>query len=109
MKDDASILSSHQREMLKEHVYRSEGCSITETLVLKHFWNWLTARFPLWLAPNAITLAGLMVTLSTTLSVILHDLNCAGVVSLRGGEGEGGREVEGREGGREGREGGGGG
>lgn len=72
------ILSPRQRELLKEHVYRAEGCSWTETIVLKHFWNWLTNLFPLWFAPNAITMAGLVVTLCTTLALILLDLKCQG-------------------------------
>ena len=75
------LLTIYQREMLKKHVYKSEGCSITEMLILKHFWNWLTLRFPLWLAPNTITFVGLIITLCTTLSVILQDLNCEGKVS----------------------------
>lgn len=77
-----AVLSPYQREMLKKHVYKAEGCSITETLVLRHFWNWLTARFPLWLAPNTITMVGLVITLCTTLSIILLDLNCEGKVCV---------------------------
>ena len=75
------VLTPYQQEMLKKHVYKSQGCSITETLILKHFWNWLTAQFPIWLAPNTITLVGLAITITTTLSVILQDLNCEGKVS----------------------------
>ncbi len=75
-----TILSPYQKEMLKSHIYKSEGCSITETLLLRHFWNWLTARFPLWLAPNTITFLGLVITLCTTLSIILQDLGCKGEV-----------------------------
>ena len=78
----ATLLTPYQREMLRKHVYKSEGCSITEKLVLKHFWNWLTARFPLWLAPNTITMLGLAITFCTTLSIILLDLNCEGKVSV---------------------------
>ena len=76
-----SILTPAQRLKLKDHVYRSEGCSIIEEVVLKHFWNWLVERFPLWLAPNLITLIGFIITVAGTLSVVLQDMNCEGVVS----------------------------
>lgn len=81
-KKKMGLLTQYQRKMLKEHEYKAVGCSITEALVLKHFWNWLTALFPRWLAPNTITLVGLIVTLFATSSMILQDLNCQGKVSF---------------------------
>jgi len=86
------VLSSLQRDNLKKHVYKSEGCSLVEDLFLRYFWDWLTARFPLWLAPNTITFIGFVVTMTTSLSVILQDLGCAGKVGghCSVGEGRGG-------------------
>ena len=75
-----TILTPLQRKKLKEHVYRSEGIGIIEALVLKKFWAWLVLKFPLWLAPNLMTMIGFIVTLVGALCVILQDLNCEGKV-----------------------------
>ena len=76
------VLSSYQRETLRSHVYKTEGCSLIESLLLNHFWSWLTTKFPLWLAPNTITFIGFISTLLATLCVVLNDLNCEGTVRL---------------------------
>jgi phosphatidylglycerophosphate synthase len=34
---------------------------------MNYFWNWLVEQYPLWLAPNLITLAGLIVNISSVL------------------------------------------
>ena len=73
-------LTNEQKRGLKEHVYRSQGCSLLEDLLLKHFWTWLVTKFPRWLAPNLITLIGFAVTVASTLSVLLQDMGCQGVV-----------------------------
>ena len=76
------VLTSFQRDNLRKHVYKSEGGSLVEDLVLRYFWDWLTARFPLWLAPNTITFIGFLVTLATSLCLILQDLGCEGKVCM---------------------------
>ena len=75
------FLTAYQRKKLKEHQYRSEGVSLLEQLFLKRFWRWLVLKFPMWVAPNTITLIGFVIMLVTTLCVLLQDLNCEGKVS----------------------------
>ncbi|XP_035699600.1 cholinephosphotransferase 1-like [Branchiostoma floridae] len=36
------------------------------------FWNWLVKRFPLWVAPNLITLFGLVINVVTSLLLLYH-------------------------------------
>ncbi len=74
------VLTSLQRDNLRKHVYKSEGGSIVEDYVLRHFWDWLTSKFPLWLAPNTITFIGFVITLVTSLCLIMQDLTCEGKV-----------------------------
>ena len=74
------FLSAYQHKMLKEHKYRSEGVSLLEQLFLQRFWQWLVMKIPTWVAPNAITVAGFVVMLSTALCLLLQDLNCEGKV-----------------------------
>lgn len=75
-------LTETEKHNLRNHVYRSQGCSILEKYILKDFWNWLTDKFPLWLAPNLITLAGFVVTVAGTLSVLLQDRQGKGEVAI---------------------------
>ena len=75
-----AFLSAYQRKKLKEHQYHSEGVSLFEQLFLKRFWRWLVTKFPMWVAPNTITLTGFVIMLFTTLCVLLQDLNCEGKV-----------------------------
>lgn len=86
------VLTSFQRDNLRKHVYKSEGGSLVEDLILRYFWDWLTAKFPLWLAPNMVTFIGFLVTLATSLCLILQDLTCAGKVQcilyVAGGRGK---------------------
>ncbi len=74
-------LTEAQKHNLKDHVYRSQGCSILEQIFLNRFWSWLITMFPLWLAPNLITLLGFIVGIGGALSVVLQDWNCNGEVS----------------------------
>jgi len=61
--DRDKFLSKEQLERLESHKYCSEGTSISEPLFQK-FWNKFVLIFPLWVAPNAITLSGLLVNVS---------------------------------------------
>lgn len=64
------ILLPAQLKKLGEHTYKCESRSLTD-VYLQPFWNWLVLQTPLWLAPNLITLIGLIVNIVTTL-VIIH-------------------------------------
>ena len=80
------VLTQAQLEGLKTHVYRSQGVSLIESLVLKRLWRWLVSLLPSSLAPNLITFAGFVIAMATSLAVILPDLNAEGKVRReRGG------------------------
>lgn len=64
------ILSPAQLKKLGEHTYKCESRSFMDRY-LQPFWNWLVLQTPIWLAPNLITLIGLVVNIVTTL-VIIH-------------------------------------
>ena len=60
------VLSVTQLKRLTDHKYSCEGSSILEGR-LQIFWRWLVEQIPLWWAPNAITLTGLVVNVITSL------------------------------------------
>lgn len=58
-------LSRHQLKRLEEHRYKSCGKSLLEPL-MQGFWEWLVGQVPAWIAPNLITIIGLVVNIFTT-------------------------------------------
>ena len=52
-------LTPTQLERLKEHRYCSEGSSLFEVF-MQPYWRWLVTKVPLWVAPNTITMAGIV-------------------------------------------------
>ncbi|XP_025417164.1 cholinephosphotransferase 1 [Sipha flava] len=63
------ILLPVQLKKLSEHSYKCESRSVLDSY-LQPFWNWLVLQTPIWLAPNLITLIGLLVNIITTLLII---------------------------------------
>ncbi|XP_078500254.1 choline/ethanolaminephosphotransferase 1 isoform X1 [Lissotriton helveticus] len=64
-------LSRHQLKRLEEHRYQSAGRSLLEPL-FQGFWDWLVGRVPAWIAPNLITIVGLVINIFTTLILVYH-------------------------------------
>lgn len=64
-------LSEMQLKKLTLHKYSAQGCSLLEPHMQK-FWTWLVQQVPLWWAPNAITLAGLIMNVVTTAALIYY-------------------------------------
>jgi len=56
---------------LKLYKYSAIDKSPISNYVLKPYWNWAVTLFPLWMAPNLITLCGLSFILFNVLSVII--------------------------------------
>ncbi len=73
------ILTDNHLRGLKDHKYKAEGVSISE-IVLQPFWRYVVELVPLWVAPNLLTFAGLVVNVITTLLVLLLDLRAEGKV-----------------------------
>lgn len=65
------LLSSQQLKRLGEHRYSYESVSLLDPL-LQPWWNWLTSKVPIWLAPNLITVSGLIVNILTTLILVWY-------------------------------------
>ncbi|XP_055923328.1 cholinephosphotransferase 1 isoform X2 [Eupeodes corollae] len=71
MKFTSRILSSQQLKKLSEHKYSCSSTSLLDPL-LQPWWNWLVSKTPLWLAPNLITIIGLIINILTTLVLISY-------------------------------------
>ncbi|KAL8601995.1 hypothetical protein ACOMHN_008487 [Nucella lapillus] len=65
------ILNESQLKRLSEHKYNAGGVSILEPF-LQPFWRWLVEQIPLWVAPNLLTIAGLVLNVVSTLFLIYY-------------------------------------
>ncbi|XP_060087089.1 choline/ethanolaminephosphotransferase 1 isoform X2 [Heteronotia binoei] len=64
-------LSKHQLKRLEEHKYQSAGRSLLEPL-MQGYWEWLVRRVPAWIAPNLITIVGLIINICTTIILVCY-------------------------------------
>jgi hypothetical protein len=74
------ILSRQQLVRLKEHRY-SCLCSSLLDKYLQPYWNWLVLQIPIWMAPNLITILGLIINVVTSLILIVYSPDCKQPVS----------------------------
>ncbi|XP_076273225.1 choline/ethanolaminephosphotransferase 1 bbc isoform X2 [Rhynchophorus ferrugineus] len=65
------ILSESQLRKLGEHQYSCQSVSICDKF-LQPYWNWLVLRVPIWLAPNLLTIMGLIVNILTALLLVAY-------------------------------------
>lgn len=65
------VLSEDQLQRLARHKYSANGVSAVEPY-LQPFWRWLVEQIPLWWAPNALTLAGLVINGLTTIILMAY-------------------------------------
>ncbi|XP_058810791.1 cholinephosphotransferase 1 isoform X5 [Phymastichus coffea] len=65
------ILSPGQLKRLTEHKYSCSSASLCDKF-LQPWWEWLTSRVPIWLAPNLITTLGLIINIVTTLVLVWY-------------------------------------
>ncbi|KAI7879805.1 Choline/ethanolaminephosphotransferase [Lichtheimia hyalospora FSU 10163] len=64
-------LSNDKLANLKLYKYSAVDKSFISRYVLKHYWNWSIELFPLWIAPNLITLIGLsFMILNVALTIV---------------------------------------
>lgn len=63
--------SEKQLKRLKEHSYKATGSTLLDPY-MQIWWGWVVQKFPLWLAPNVITLSGLIVVIFTSVLHILY-------------------------------------
>ncbi|XP_035673363.1 cholinephosphotransferase 1-like isoform X2 [Branchiostoma floridae] len=67
----APTMSEAQLKGLDEHKYSASGTSAVEP-VMQVFWRWLVEKVPLWVAPNLITLVGLIINVVTSLLLMYY-------------------------------------
>jgi hypothetical protein len=60
---------------LAAHKYNALNSSILDDLCMQKFWNWLVEKYPIWLAPNAITLIGLTVNITAVFILAWHSFD----------------------------------
>ncbi|CDK24467.1 unnamed protein product [Kuraishia capsulata CBS 1993] len=58
---------------LKEYKYKSDDRSLLTKFILKKFWVKFECIFPLWMAPNMVTLSGLFFIIGAVLLVFYYD------------------------------------
>lgn len=63
------LLSEAQLKRLGEHQYSCQSNSILDKL-LQPYWNWLVSKIPIWLAPNLLTICGLIINIVTSLILV---------------------------------------
>uniref|UniRef100_A0AC34QXQ8 Choline/ethanolamine phosphotransferase n=1 Tax=Panagrolaimus sp. JU765 TaxID=591449 RepID=A0AC34QXQ8_9BILA len=61
------ILSNMQIQRLGDHKYSATDISWLDELCMKKFWEKCVVLCPMWLAPNLITLVGMLINLTTML------------------------------------------
>lgn len=66
-----TVFTESQLKRLKDHKYCSEGRSISE-FIFQPFWNYVVTLMPLWLAPNLITILGLIVNVVTSVLILVY-------------------------------------
>lgn len=67
------------------HTYKYSGVddSLVSKYILGPYWNWLVGLFPLWIAPNTITLSGLLLVVGNVISLLFLDPTLDNATSLR--------------------------
>ncbi|KAF5287225.1 hypothetical protein FQA39_LY16002 [Lamprigera yunnana] len=63
------LLSNAQLKRLSEHKYACSSTSVFDSF-LQPWWTWLVEKLPIWLAPNLITIVGLLINILTTLILV---------------------------------------
>ncbi|CAL9727911.1 cholinephosphotransferase 1 [Monosporozyma unispora] len=58
---------------LKLYKYQSEDRSLLSNYVLRPYWRWFSQIFPLWMAPNLVTLCGLFFIIINVITTLYYD------------------------------------
>ncbi|RCH78671.1 hypothetical protein CU097_001973, partial [Rhizopus azygosporus] len=68
----ANYIPENSIEGLRRYRYSGIDKSLVSRYVLSRYWNNLIKLFPLWMAPNMITLLGLMTIMINVLTLFYH-------------------------------------
>ncbi|CAO3577846.1 unnamed protein product [Absidia cylindrospora] len=75
---DIDFPSQERLENLRYYKYAAVDKSYVSKYILRHYWNWAVELFPLWIAPNLITLIGLFFMLFNVGLVFIYDTSFTG-------------------------------
>ena len=65
------VLTEQQLISLKKHQYASEGTTLLDPL-MQIFWRKLVEYCPLWVAPNLLTIIGLVINIGTSVLLMIE-------------------------------------
>ncbi|KAI9303730.1 CDP-alcohol phosphatidyltransferase-domain-containing protein [Cunninghamella echinulata] len=68
----SDTLSQEHLENLQYYKYAAVDKSFVSQHILRHYWNFSVKLFPLWMAPNLITLIGLLFMVFNILLVVIY-------------------------------------
>ena len=66
-------LTPKHLENIKNYRYVTNGLTFLETTIFEHFWNFVVSVLPQSLAPNVMTLSGLIFPLGTLVYLLIND------------------------------------
>ncbi|KAI8336590.1 CDP-alcohol phosphatidyltransferase-domain-containing protein [Chlamydoabsidia padenii] len=69
---DTDFPSQESLENLRFYKYAAVDKSYITKYILRHYWNWAIELFPLWIAPNLITLIGLFFMIFNVILVCVY-------------------------------------
>jgi hypothetical protein len=76
------VLSNSQLKNLHAHTYSSSGNTLLDP-IFQPYWKWLVLQMPIYLAPNLITIIGLIINVVTSTILILYSPNAKESVCKR--------------------------
>jgi hypothetical protein len=65
------VLEDVQLAKLSEHKYSAASSSLLDPY-MQRYWNWLVVQLPMWVAPNLITVSGLVVNVVTSVLLMYY-------------------------------------
>lgn len=75
------VLTNAQLKNLDNHKYSASGATLLDPF-FQIYWRWLVEQMPLWIAPNLLTVIGLIVNVLTSTILMLYSPNCDDNVNL---------------------------
>ena len=75
-----AVLSESQLKRLAKHKYNASVTTLFDPF-MQVWWRWFVERLPLWIAPNTITILGLIINLVTTLILVFFSPQARSEVS----------------------------
>ncbi|KAI0095189.1 Choline/ethanolaminephosphotransferase [Irpex rosettiformis] len=68
-----TYIPQHALENLKKYQYKGVDRSLLSRYVLNPYWNWLVTLWPTWIAPNTITMSGLIMVIINFATLLYFD------------------------------------